>query len=150
MSVAWQKIGDELFEALLEGGDVVLVVERNMLAPPGQQFEAISMDVVQSVTLAVSGHPSVEEAKRAGEAWASARAGAKDRSPADEPRFDRADLLEMARRLREAHWQRGEINLTALAEEVAWTLGHSEWLDDSTHAVWEVVIEAAQEVGGLR
>jgi len=62
----------------------------------------------------------------------------------------RRTILAKARELREEHWERGEINLTTLAEDVAWELGHDEWLDDSTHAVWEVVVDAAEEVSGLR
>lgn len=148
MTVAWQKIGEELFEARLEDG-VVVVIERNWLAPPGLQFECISMDVAQSVTLAVSSHASIEHAKRAGEAWARKRKSERG-PPPGEARFERTDLLRIARHLRDAHWQGGEINLTTLAEDVAWTLCHSEWLDDPAHPVWEVVIEVAQEAGGLR
>ena len=62
----------------------------------------------------------------------------------------RKTILSKARALREDHWERGEIDLTSLAEDVAFELGHDEWLDDSTHVLWEVVIEAADEVGGLR
>lgn len=148
MTLAWQKIGEELFEAQLEDG-VVVVVERNWLAPPGLQFECISMDVAKSETLAVSGYATIEQAKRAGEVWARKRKSEQG-PPPGEARFGRTALLRMARHLREAHWQEGEINLTTLAEDVAWTLGHPEWLDDPAHAVWEVVIEVAQEVDGLR
>ena len=62
----------------------------------------------------------------------------------------RKQILSKARALREDHWERGEINLTTLAEDVAWELGHDEWLDDSTHLLWEVVVDAAEEVSGLR
>lgn len=62
----------------------------------------------------------------------------------------RQTILRKARALREEHWDKGEINLTTLAEDVAWGLGHDEWLDDSTHLLWDVVIDAAQEIGGLR
>lgn len=62
----------------------------------------------------------------------------------------RQSILRAARAVREDHWEDGEINLTSLAEDVAWKLGHDEWLDDPTHLVWDVVIDAAEEVGGLR
>lgn len=62
----------------------------------------------------------------------------------------RKSILREARALRENHWDRGEINLTALAEDVAWSLGHDEWLDDPEHLLWEVVADAAEEVGGIR
>jgi len=47
-------------------------------------------------------------------------------------------------------WEGGEVNVTQLAESGAHELGHDEWLDDSTHAVWDVAIAVAEEVGGLR
>ena len=62
----------------------------------------------------------------------------------------RRTILSKARALREGHREQGEINLTTLAEDVAWELGHDEWLDDEAHMVWELVVEAAEEVDGLR
>lgn len=59
-------------------------------------------------------------------------------------------LLQKARALRADHWEQGEINLTSLAEDVAIELEHEEWLDDETHALWEVVVGAAEEIDGLR
>ncbi len=39
----------------------------------------------------------------------------------------------------------GEVNATLVAENVAWELGHAEWLDDDTHAVWDVALVAAEK-----
>lgn len=36
------------------------------------------------------------------------------------------------------------VNLTRLAEEAAFELGHDEWLDDETHDVWVLAITAAE------
>lgn len=38
----------------------------------------------------------------------------------------------------------GEINLTQLAENTAHELGHDEWLDDSTHIVWDLAADMAE------
>lgn len=40
----------------------------------------------------------------------------------------------------------GFVNLTTLAEEAANNLGHNEWLDDESHPVWDVAIEAAEAI----
>lgn len=37
----------------------------------------------------------------------------------------------------------GEVNLTALVEEAACDLGHSEWLDDPDHTIWEMATRFA-------
>ena len=37
----------------------------------------------------------------------------------------------------------GEVNMTKLAEECAIALGHTEWLDDELHPVWEWSMEVA-------
>jgi len=37
----------------------------------------------------------------------------------------------------------GQVNATKLAEDTAWALGHSEWLDDQDHIVWWYALEVA-------
>jgi len=37
----------------------------------------------------------------------------------------------------------GEINATEMAEMTAYDLGHSEWLDDETHVVWDAALDVA-------
>jgi len=44
----------------------------------------------------------------------------------------------------------GEVNLTKLAEECAIALGHTEWLDDETHPVWDWAIEVTDAGGYAR
>jgi hypothetical protein len=39
----------------------------------------------------------------------------------------------------------GEVCLTTLAEETAHDLGHSEWLDDETHPIWDLAIEVSED-----
>ena len=38
----------------------------------------------------------------------------------------------------------GEVNATALAEDVAEELDRDHWLDDETHFLWEVALEEAE------
>lgn len=40
----------------------------------------------------------------------------------------------------------GEFNPTALAECAACDLGHSEWLDDDCHLLWDVAVDVAEEL----
>jgi len=42
-------------------------------------------------------------------------------------------------------WEGGEVNYTRLAENAAWHFDHDEWLDDETHWVWDVALEAGEE-----
>lgn len=42
----------------------------------------------------------------------------------------------------------GEANATVIAETVAHELGHSEWLDDETHPLWDVAAGVAMEHDG--
>lgn len=37
----------------------------------------------------------------------------------------------------------GEVNSTQLAEAAAAYFGHSEWLDEETHWVWDLALECA-------
>lgn len=37
----------------------------------------------------------------------------------------------------------GEVNMTRLAENTAWEMGHDEWLDDESHWIWDLAEEAA-------
>ena len=41
----------------------------------------------------------------------------------------------------------GIADCTKLAEETAHALGHSEWLDDDQHIVWDIAIEVAEDLG---
>jgi len=39
----------------------------------------------------------------------------------------------------------GEVNATLLAEFTADDFGHTEWLDDDLHPIWEAAVEVADE-----
>ena len=40
----------------------------------------------------------------------------------------------------------GEVNYTALAEELASQFNKEEWLDDETHWIWDLAIEAGDYI----
>tara|TARA_R110000796_G_scaffold17656_2_gene54209 strand:+ start:23559 stop:23834 length:276 start_codon:yes stop_codon:yes gene_type:complete len=42
------------------------------------------------------------------------------------------------------HFECGEVNATLVAEDVAHTLGHDEWLDEPDHLVFEVALVVAE------
>lgn len=54
-------------------------------------------------------------------------------------------VLNWMRHHKEEHRDRdtGEVNATTLAEAAAWAFDHDEWLDDSTHDVWEWAMKVA-------
>jgi hypothetical protein len=55
-----------------------------------------------------------------------------------------ADILRLAWRERKTCRESdGTVNATLLAEAVAHIMGHSEWLDDEAHYVWEAAVTAS-------
>lgn len=40
----------------------------------------------------------------------------------------------------------GEVNVTQLSEACAEDLDHDEWLDDSTHIVWDLAVVVSERV----
>ncbi|REK56914.1 MAG: hypothetical protein DWQ49_09405 [Bacteroidetes bacterium] len=57
----------------------------------------------------------------------------------------KAQLYAFARREARALLNRGEVNITQLAENIAHHFEHDEWLDDEYHEVWGIASEVGEE-----